>query len=328
MTAGTRRTAPATNSTSADAAGTRTARSPPRASRRRPRSTAATRRGPSPGTGRRATSPTRSAAGPGPSRAAARTVRMPAASISRFVGEVRRQEDHDQDLAELRRLEATAGRSSTHRRAPLIVLADAGHDRQQQHRPARPGRSCTCTRRASGRRARARASARTRPSPTPSHTTCSTARSGFSRQITANPSAESSAAAGNSTGSARRANRPHREPCADEPRRDQRAVQLDARRHPAVLAEPDQRVRADARDERQTAATRCRWRRAAAVRWWRRGSWPARRRGREFAPDLLDDRQRLRAIVRRDPVGQRRVLRQLRDIGTRGCPSRAPRART
>ena len=43
-------------------------------------------------------------------------------------------------------------------------------------------------------------------SPTPSHVTCSTARSGFSRQITANPSADRSAAAGSSTGSARRAN--------------------------------------------------------------------------------------------------------------------------
>ena len=100
---------PTANSTS-PTRGTRRGRSRPRASRRRCRRTAARPRGPAPGTARRARRPTRAAAARGPWRAAARTGPTRAREQLALVGEVRREEHDDQDLAELRRLEREAAR--------------------------------------------------------------------------------------------------------------------------------------------------------------------------------------------------------------------------
>ena len=114
------------------------------------RSTAATRRGPSGRTGSPATRPTRAAAAPrclaGGSRNGPIRAWRPASS-SRFCVQVRREEDHDEDLAELGRLEPERSDLHPQPRAVDRLARCPGRSAAAAAR-RRAARSCTCTRRA------------------------------------------------------------------------------------------------------------------------------------------------------------------------------------
>ena len=128
--------------------------------------------------------------------------------------------------------------------------ADAGHDRQQQQDdPARPIVYVYASSIASSRMSDERQHERDQPDTEPRRPARGQVRlsGGRSSRTRARPGAPRSAA----TRVRAACDTANDEPRPDEARRDQRSVQLDARRNAAALAEPDQRVRADARGERE-----------------------------------------------------------------------------
>ena len=233
------------------------------------------------GTGRRATRPTRAAAAP---RCFARRQRKPIRSRRRLeqlalLRQVGREEDHDQDLAELGRLERRAGRSATHSRAPLIVWPMPGTIGSSSR--IKPGQADRVRVRVehAGRRGRAPASATNATSPTPSHVACSAARSASSRRkIIANPRPTRSAAVGNSTGIGAAARTGGRRTSAPTiPGRDQTCRTAEAR--PAAAracrARRSRRRRSESDEREEHAATRPLRDARRSLRWSRRGSWAA-----------------------------------------------------
>ena len=271
----------------------------------------------------------------------------PAASISRLSAR------YDARKMTIRTLPNSAGWNAdradrTHSRAPLIVRR-ARERSAAGAAPARPARSCTCTRRAAGRRGRARASATNATSPTPEPRRPARRRGpASSRQITANPSA----------GEQRRGRAAARGP--------RRRATLRTTNHapmkPAAISEPyssmlggtlprlpsPTHVRATAPTPRQSAMqrsrprhgprrgdrrgvrhrrSRCRRRHRAATAVSSAGARRSRRSaGRSRICSTMPSASV--AVVRGDAVGQGRVLRQLPRRPRPGCRSRAPRARS
>ena len=203
----------------------RRGRSRPRASPRRSRRTAATSPGPSPGTGRRATTPHATAAGRGAFGSGSGAVRAAGGDRQQLLCRVQvgRQEDDDQDLPDLGRLERQRTDRDPQARA-VDRPPDPGDDRQQeQDEPEQPDR-VRVRDRASGGRGSTTSVSTNAISPTPSHVTCSTARSGLSRQITANPSPDKQRGGRQEHGVGAAGDLAHHEPRRDEARGDQRAV--------------------------------------------------------------------------------------------------------
>ena len=187
--------------------------------------------------------PRDAAAARGPWRAAARTGPTPLASISRLSAR------YDARKMTMSTLPNSAGWNESGPIAdpqprPVDLRADARARSAAAAAPRRPGRSCTCRRRASGRRGSNQSVSTNATSPTTSQIACSWAITASAavdhdpvdhREARAPPSGPRS---GSSTGSARGARPPDHEPAAERDHGEQRAVGVRSRGAVPVEAEP------------------------------------------------------------------------------------------